>query len=112
MAALTKLDLAIGLSERIGLSRIEAKEIVELFFEEIRKSLEGGENVHISGYGNFDLRDKIARPGRNPKTGEPYEISKRRVVTFHAGLKLKARVQESLGNDENTSDNNPTTSEQ
>ena len=67
MAALTKLDLAIGLSERIGLSRVESKEIVELFFEEIRKSLECGENVHISGFGNFDLRDKDARPGRNPR---------------------------------------------
>lgn len=100
MAALTKLDLAIGLSERIGLSRVEAKEVVELFFEEIRKSLERGENVHLSGFGNFDLRDKNARPGRNPKTGEAYEISKRRVVTFHAGLKLKARVQE-IKNTEN-----------
>ena len=105
MAALTKLDLAIGLSEQIGLSRIEAKEIVELFFEEIRKSLEAGENVHISGFGNFDLRDKNARPGRNPKTGEPYEISKRRVVTFHAGLKLKARVQEGLTENEQNQEN-------
>lgn len=96
MAALTKLELAIGLSESVGLNRLEAKEIVELFFEEIRKSLENGENVHVSGFGNFNLRDKKSRPGRNPKTGETYEISKRRVVTFHAGLKLKAKVQESL----------------
>ncbi len=96
MAALTKLELAIGLSESVGINRLEAKEIVELFFEEIRKSLESGENVHVSGFGNFNLRDKSSRPGRNPKTGEAYEISKRRVVTFHGGLKLKAKVQEAL----------------
>ncbi len=96
MAALTKLELAIGLSESIGINRLEAKEIVELFFEEIRKSLENGENVHVSGFGNFDLRDKNPRPGRNPKTGEAYEITKRRVVAFHSGLKLKAKVQEAL----------------
>ncbi len=104
MAALTKLELAIGLSESVGLNRLEAKEIVELFFEEIRKCLESGENVHVSGFGNFNLRDKSSRPGRNPKTGETYEISKRRVVTFHAGLKLKAKVQEALsaGNQTNS----------
>lgn len=97
--AITKLDLAIGLSERIGLSRVEAKEVVELFFEEIRKALERGENVHLSGFGNFDLRDKKPRPGRNPKTGEPYEITARRVVTFHSGLKLKARVKDYVPSD-------------
>ncbi len=106
MAALTKLELAIGVSENVGINRLEAKEIVELFFEETRKSLENGENVHVSGFGNFNLRDKSSRPGRNPKTGEAYEITKRRVVTFHAGLKLKATVQESL------SANNQTTQQE
>lgn len=98
--AVTKLNLAIGLSERVGLSRVESKEIVELFFEEIRKALERGENIHLSGFGNFDLRDKNPRPGRNPKTGDAYEISARRVVTFHAGLKLKARVKDYPGDKE------------
>lgn len=95
--ALTKLDLSVSLTEKLGINRNDAKEVVEIFFEEIRKALERGENVHLSGFGNFDLRDKSARPGRNPKTGEAYEISERRVVTFHAGLKLKARVKEYTG---------------
>lgn len=95
--ALTKLDLSVSMTEKLGINRNDAKEIVEIFFEEIRKALERGENVHLSGFGNFDLRDKKARPGRNPKTGEAYEISARRVVTFHAGLKLKARVKEYKG---------------
>ena len=95
--ALTKLDLSASLTEKLGLNRNDAKAMVELFFEEIRKALERGENVHLSGFGNFDLRDKKPRPGRNPKTGEDYEISGRRVVTFHAGLKLKARVKEYVG---------------
>ena len=71
----------------------EAKEIVELFFEEIRSCLEGNEQVKLSGFGNFDLRDKSQRPGRNPKTGEEIPISARRVVTFRPGQKLKARVE-------------------
>ena len=94
--AITKLDLAIGLVEQLGMNRAEAKELVELFFEQIRLSLERGECVHLSGFGNFNLRDKKARPGRNPKTGEPYVISGRRVVTFQAGSKLKARTQDTL----------------
>jgi integration host factor subunit alpha len=63
------------------------------FFEEIRKALESGEQVKLSGFGNFDLRDKNERPGRNPKTGEDIPISARRVVTFRPGQKLKARVE-------------------
>ncbi|MGL5294807.1 MAG: integration host factor subunit alpha, partial [Aeromonas sp.] len=71
----------------------EAKDMVEAFFEEIRHALERGEQVKISGFGNFDLREKSQRPGRNPKTGEDIPISARRVVTFRPGQKLKARVE-------------------
>jgi integration host factor subunit alpha len=77
----------------VGLNKREAKEVVEAFFDEIRAQLEQGESVKLSGFGNFQLRDKPERPGRNPKTGEPIPISARRVVTFHASQKLKAHVQ-------------------
>ncbi len=93
MAALTKAHLAEYLFNTMGLNKREAKELVELFFEEIRSSLESGEVVKLSGYGNFNLRDKDQRPGRNPKTGEEIPISARRVVTFRAGHKLKALVE-------------------
>lgn len=92
--ALTKADLAEVLFDKIGLTKREAKEMVEYFFEEIRFSLENGEPVKLSGFGNFDLRDKRERPGRNPKTGEEVNILARRVVTFKAGQKLKAQVEE------------------
>lgn len=65
---------------------------MDLFFEEIRTTLESGEQVKLSGFGNFELRDKNQRPGRNPKTGEEIPISARRVVTFRPGQKLRARV--------------------
>jgi integration host factor subunit alpha len=91
--ALTKSEMADRLFEELGLNKREAKEIVELFFEEIRSCLEGNEQVKLSGFGNFDLRDKSQRPGRNPKTGEEIPISARRVVTFRPGQKLKARVE-------------------
>ncbi|MEZ8092899.1 integration host factor subunit alpha [Photobacterium swingsii] len=91
--ALTKADLAENLFENVGLSKRDAKDTVEVFFEEIRKALENGEQVKLSGFGNFDLRDKNQRPGRNPKTGEDIPISARRVVTFRPGQKLKARVE-------------------
>jgi integration host factor subunit alpha len=91
--ALTKADLAEKLYEELGLNKREAKEVVELFFEEIRNALENNEQVKLSGFGNFDLRDKNERPGRNPKTGEEIPISARRVVTFKPGQKLKARVE-------------------
>ena len=91
--ALTKADLAEKLYEELGLNKREAKELVESFFEEIREALENGEQVKLSGFGNFDLRDKNQRPGRNPKTGEDIPISARRFVTFRPGQKLKARVE-------------------
>ncbi len=89
---LTKAELADNLCRNLGISKQDAKNIVDLTFEEIRYSLEHGESVKLSGLGNFDLRDKEARPGRNPKTGEDKIISARRVVTFKAGQKLKAKV--------------------
>ncbi|ARR49478.1 TPA: integration host factor subunit alpha [Photobacterium damselae] len=91
--ALTKADLAENLFENVGLSKRDAKDTVEVFFEEVRKALENGEQVKLSGFGNFDLRDKNERPGRNPKTGEDIPITARRVVTFRPGQKLKARVE-------------------
>ena len=90
--ALTKAEMAERLFEDLGLNKREAKELVEAFFEEIRMSLEAGQQVKLSGFGNFQLRDKPQRPGRNPKTGEEIPISARRVVTFHASQKLKAQV--------------------
>ena len=91
--ALTKADMAEHLFEELGLNKREAKDMVEMFFEEIRQSLEDGRQVKLSGFGNFDLREKKQRPGRNPKTGEEIPISARRVVTFRPGQKLKARVE-------------------
>lgn len=97
MSALTKADMADYLFEQLGLNKREAKEIVELFFEEIRNSLEQNEMVKLSGFGNFELRDKGQRPGRNPKTGEEIPILPRRVVTFRPGQKLKSRVETHAG---------------
>jgi len=97
MVALTKADMAEKLYEELGLNKREAKEIVEMFFEEIRGALESGNQVKLSGYGNFDVRDKNQRPGRNPKTGEEIPISARRVVTLRPGQKLKARVEAYAG---------------
>ncbi|MDO8891165.1 MAG: integration host factor subunit alpha [Sulfurimicrobium sp.] len=92
---LTKAELADLLFEHVGLNKREAKDMVESFFEEIRMALESGDGVKLSGFGNFELRDKPQRPGRNPKTGEEIPITARRVVTFHASQKLKALVEES-----------------
>ncbi len=97
MAALTKADLSEKLHEELGLNKREVKDIVELFFDEIRTALESGNQVKISGFGNFDLRDKSERPGRNPKTGQEIPISARRVVTFRPGQKLKQRVEQYAG---------------
>jgi len=91
---LTKAELSEILFEKVGLNKTEAKEMVETFFEEIRISLEKGENVKLSGFGNFELRLKSERPGRNPKTGEEIPIKARRVVTFHSSQKLKSSVEE------------------
>ena len=98
--ALTKADMAERLFEELGLNKREAKELVEMFFEEIRAALETGRQVKLSGFGNFDLRDKNQRPGRNPKTGQEIPITARRVVTFRPGQKLKARVEAYAGGGE------------
>jgi integration host factor subunit alpha len=94
---LTKADLADMLFEQVGLNKREAKDMVEAFFEEVRSSLEAGDSVKLSGFGNFELRLKSERPGRNPKTGEEIPITARRVVTFHASQKLKSKVEENYG---------------
>ncbi|MFW0073045.1 MAG: integration host factor subunit alpha [Coxiella-like endosymbiont] len=94
--ALTKAKLAEYLFNVVGLNKREANEIVELFFEDIRFSLEQGDPVKLSGFGNFTLRDKNQRPGRNPKTGKEIPITARRVVTFRAGHKLKSKVEKNV----------------
>jgi len=95
--ALTKAEMAERLFEEFGLNKREAKDLVEMFFEEIRNALESGQQVKLSGFGNFNLRQKNERPGRNPKTGEEIPITARRVVSFHPGQKLKARVEAHAG---------------
>jgi len=94
--ALTKAEIAAHLSQEVGLSKRDAKEFVESFFEEIKATLADGDPVKISGFGGFELKDKSERPGRNPKTGEDIPIAARRVVTFRAGQKLKELVEENL----------------
>ncbi|MDR2710095.1 MAG: integration host factor subunit alpha [Burkholderiales bacterium] len=96
MSTLTKAELTDLLFEQLGLNKREAKDMVERFFEEIRLALENGDTVKLSGFGNFQLREKAQRPGRNPKTGIDIPISARRVVTFHASQKLKALVDEAV----------------
>jgi len=91
--SLTKADIADQLFDEVGLNKREAKEFVDAYFEMIRGALENGKNVKLSGFGNFQLREKNQRPGRNPKTGEEIPISARRVVTFRPGQKLRARVE-------------------
>ncbi len=98
--SLTKADLADALFEEVGLNKREAKEFVDAWFEVIRDALEAGDHVKLSGFGNFQLRDKNQRPGRNPKTGEEIPISARRVVTFKPGQKLRARVEAYAGSGE------------
>ncbi|WP_426357651.1 integration host factor subunit alpha [Pseudocolwellia sp. HL-MZ19] len=95
--ALTKAEVAEHLYEKVGLNKRDAKDMVEIFFEEIRETLESGEQVKLSGFGNFDLRVKSERPGRNPKTGQDIPISARKVVTFRPGQKLKSRVEDGNG---------------
>lgn len=97
MGALTKAEIAERLNHELGLNKREARNLVDLFFEEIRAALENNEQVKISGFGNFDLRDKGERPGRNPKTGEEIPITPRRVVTFKPGQKLRAKVEDYAG---------------
>ena len=93
MAALTKADLSEHLNDGVGLNKREAKEMVEILFDELSDSLISGDPVRLSGFGNFELRDKNERPGRNPKTGEEVPVSARRVVTCRAGQKLRSQVE-------------------
>jgi integration host factor subunit alpha len=102
---LTKAELAELLFDNVGLNKREAKDMVEAFFEVIRDALENGDSVKLSGFGNFQLRDKPQRPGRNPKTGEEIPITARRVVTFHASQKLKGMVEEANPGSPRTPDN-------
>ncbi len=99
--ALTKADMAKSLFNAIGLNKREALKLVDSFFEELEAALAVGEQIRLSGFGNFYLRDKNERPGRNPKTGEKVPIPARRVVTFRPGQKLKARVQAYAGPENN-----------
>ncbi|MCS5545089.1 MAG: integration host factor subunit alpha [Gammaproteobacteria bacterium] len=90
---LTKSDIVENLNNEIGLNKREAKELVDMLFNDIKNILSEGHEVKLSGFGNFQLRDKSSRPGRNPRTGEDVEISARRVVTFKPGQKLKDSVK-------------------
>ena len=90
---ITKADLADYLFEKVGLNKREAKEFVDLFFEELRSALISEESIKLTGFGNFDVRKKSERPGRNPKTGQQIPVTARKVVTFHASQKLKERMQ-------------------
>ncbi|QJD31094.1 integration host factor subunit alpha [Methylococcus geothermalis] len=101
--ALTKADMVERLFAELDMNKRDAKELVDQFFEIIKASLESGRSVKLSGFGNFDLRDKRQRPGRNPKTGEEIPITARRVVTFKAGQKLKATVEGLQDEGENSS---------
>ena len=91
--ALTKFDIVKSLNNEIGLNKREAKELVDSFFENIKKLLSQGQEVKLSGFGNFQLKNKSSRPGRNPRTGEDVEITARRVVTFKSGQKLKESMK-------------------
>ena len=90
---ITKNSLVEVIHDEVGLNKREAKELIEEFFETIKNTLEEGNDIKFPGFGNFILRDKVARPGRNPKTGENVTISGRRVVTFKSGLKLKSKLE-------------------
>ena len=92
---ITKSKMAEQVFDQLGLNKREAKDLVESFFEDVKATLAQGEPVKLSGFGRFGLRDKVGRPGRNPKTGEEIPTTARRVVTFKAGQKLKAKVEQS-----------------
>ena len=96
---ITKAELSQRISDTLGLNKREAKDIVETFFEQVGVVLETGENVKLSGFGNFELRDKRSRPGRNPRTGQDVPITARRVVTFKSGQKLRALVEDAANNE-------------
>ena len=91
--ALTKAQLADLLFDQIGLNKRESKDMVDAFFDLVSQSLVEGDDVKLSGFGNFQIRTKAPRPGRNPRTGELIPIQARRVVTFHASTKLKEQIQ-------------------
>ena len=93
LSALTKAQLADLLFDQLGVSKREAKDMVDAYFDLISSSLVRGEEVKLSGFGNFQIRTKAPRPGRNPRTGELIPIDARRVVTFHASSKLKEQIQ-------------------
>jgi integration host factor subunit alpha len=95
---LTKVELVDLLFEKVAFNKREAKDMVESFFEEVRLALENGAGVKLPGFGNFQLRGKPQRPGRNPKTGEEIPITARRVVTFHASQKLRVMVDQNYKN--------------
>ena len=95
--ALTKADMSERLSDEMNLDKRDAKLLVESLFEVMREGLEQGAHVKVSGFGNWELRDKSERPGRNPKTGEEIPITARRVVTYKPGQKLKTRVEDFQG---------------
>ncbi len=99
MTTLTKADIVEAIADKIDIEKNDIKVLVDQIFEEIRKSLESGENVRLSGFGNFLLRDKSVRPGRNPKTGKEVDITARRVVSFKSGQKLRARVEDTVSKD-------------
>ena len=86
---MTKADLVDKIFEKIGLSKKEAQEIIEILFDTMKQTFVEGESVKISGFGTFNVRNKVARRGRNPKTGEELEISPRKVITFRASNQLK-----------------------
>ena len=94
MSVLTKAEITAAVSQQLELSHTLSKSLVDSFFEEVRSNLEDNNDVKLSGFGNFETRDKPARPGRNPKTGVEVEIAARRVVTFHAGQKLKQAISD------------------
>ena len=91
--ALTKFDIVNSLNDEIGLNKREAKELVDSFFDNIKRLLSQGQEIKLSGFGNFQLKNKSSRPGRNPRTGEDVEITARRVVTFKSGQKLKESMK-------------------
>lgn len=94
MNALSKAMIAETLCNELGLGKADARDMVEQFFETLKHGLENGQHVKLSGFGNFTLRDKPQRPGRNPKTGQAIPVVARRVVTFKPGLKLKTKIEE------------------
>ena len=96
MSTLTKSDMIEHLMYQLNLTRQEGRCLVENFFNELSESLIAGNEVKLSGFGNFELKDKSSRPGRNPKTGEPVDVSARRVVTFKMGQKFRQKVDERL----------------